>query len=730
MRINLSLNFFFFIILSNIYFGQNGKKEFSIQEIFSSSKFFSKSLRMAKWLPNENKLSYLETDPNSRLQKIILFDPTKKTKQILVSTDDLFLEEKKEKVSIFNYEISPTKNKILFTGILPARRLKSGGDIFIYDLVQKKLEKTPIEGSSLNVKFSPNGKLIGYVLNNNIFIYDLESKTIKQLTFDGSEVILNGHFDWAYEEEFSIIDGWQFSPDCEYIAFWRLDQSRVPEIDIQQFDSLYFNSIKMRYPKAGGNISQVKIGVVNIKTGELKYFEYNEKDIYIPRIYWTSRKNELAILKLNRLQTEMSLDLWDISVESKKTIYNEKDTVWIDIEDFQIFFLSDRQNIILTSEKEEFNNIYILDYEGKRIKRITSNEWNLNSIVSIDEKNKIIYFLSGLGDPTSQYLCKIDFEGKKYNKLINIEGTTFATPSFDSKYFYIVNSSSSRPSQIILANQKGEIIETFIDNKDLIQTLSEYKFNEQQFLKFKTSDGETLYCSIIYPPNFDTTKKYPVLVYNYSGPGSQIARNIWGGSQYLWHQMLAQKGYIIFSLDNRGTGARGKSFKTIVYKNLGKYEINDLLEGCKFLKKLNYVDSSRIGIWGWSYGGYISALAMTKAYDYFKIGISVAPVTDWKFYDAIYTERYMSLPDLNPEGYKESSVLNKASQLKGKLYLIHGDADDNVHLQNTMALVRELIKANKQFNLMIYPGRDHSIAGDNARLHLFQLITDFIINNL
>lgn len=722
----------FFLILLTLNFNliaQNGNKEFDLNEIFASSKFAVKNLRQAKWLHNENKLSFLEYDPQTREQKIVVYNPANKSKFELLSSSDLIIDESSSKLTISYYEISPTKDKVLLTGILPARRIKSGGEIFLYDLKEKKLKKLPIDGSSINVKFSPDGKLIGYVLNHNLYVYELASNKIKQITEDGNDNILNGHFDWAYEEEFSIIDGWIFSPNCNYIAFWRIDQTDVPQIQIQQYDSLYFNYIKMKYPKTGGNISQVKIGIANLQTGEVKYISF-EKDVYIPRIYWTTRENELAVVELNRLQNEMKIYLYDAQKITSKLIYEEKDSVWIDIEDFQFLPLKDKKNIVLTSEKEGYNNIYFIDYDGKILKRITTNLWDVSSVVSINEEKKLIYFLTNAGNPIEQHLYSISFDGKRIKKVGNFEGYNFSSPSFDSKYFLITNSSSSNPPQVIIINDRGDIVDKLVNNDELSHKLSDYKFNPPIFNKFKTTDNTDIYYSMILPTSFDSSKKYPVLIYNYSGPGSQIVRNIWGGSQYLWHQMLAQKGYIIFSLDNRGTGGRGKKFKTIVYKNLGYYEINDIVEGCKYLSNLKFVDSSRIGIWGWSYGGYISALAMVKAPDIFKAAVSVAPVTDWKFYDAIYTERYMSLPELNQAGYESSSVINKVNNLIGRLLLIHGDADDNVHIQNTFVLVRELIASGKRFELMIYPGKDHSIAGGNSRLHLFELITSFILKNL
>jgi dipeptidyl-peptidase-4 len=367
---------------------------------------------------------------------------------------------------------------------------------------------------------------------------------------------------------------------------------------------------------------------------------------------------------------------------------------------------------------------------GKLIRQITKGQWEVDNLVDVDEKNEVIYFTSGLGNPLVRNLYKIKFNGKDLVRITNFDGTNSINFSPNLKNFIWTNSSASSIPKIYLADVSGKILDTLIDNKNLEKTLSEYKLSKPEFLTFTTSDGVVLNAMMIKPPDFDSTKKYPVLFYNYSGPGSQIVRNAFGGPQSLWHQMMAQEGYIVFMIDNRGTGGRGKSFKNIVYKNLGYWEVNDLIEAAKFLQSLPYVDGERIGIWGWSYGGYISALTILEGNEYFKTAVSVAPVTHWKFYDTIYTERYMSTPGLNPEGYEKSADINKAEKLKGKLLLIHGTADDNVHFQNTVVFVDELIKANKQFQVMFYPGKDHGIAGGKTRLQLFTLITNFIKENL
>ncbi len=718
-----------FVFVFNSY-SQPVNKKFTLEEIWSSSKFSSQSLRLVKWIDSGNKFTFLEIDPKTRTTNIMLYDVKSKSKKLFLSSDELKID-KESKFTIMNYEFSPDQNYILFTGLLPARSIKSGGNIFLYNRNTKEFYEIETNGNVMNVKFSPDSKKIGYVKNDNIYIYDISSRTERQLTFDGNGIIINGHFDWVYEEEFSIIDGWIFSNDGKQIAFWQLDQSPVPEIEIQQFDSLYFNSIKMRYPKAGSPNSIVKIGVINLDDGKINFMNLGiETDIYIPRIYFTKRENELALIRLNRLQNKLELLLGNTITGETKVIYTDTDSCWVDVENLEVHFLNDKKHFLITSEKDGFKHIYLYDFSGNLKRQITRGNWEIDKLVDVDEKNELIYFTSGLGNPLVRNLYRIKFNGKDLTRITNFDGTNFINFSPNLKNFIVTNSSTRSVPKIYLADVSGKLNELLIDNKNLETTLSEYPFSKPEFLTFTTSDGMTLNAMMIKPVDFDPEKRYPVLFYNYSGPGSQIVRDIWGGAQFLWHQMLAQDGYIIFMIDNRGTGGRGKSFKNIVYKNLGHWEVNDLIEAVKFLQSLPYVDKERIGIWGWSYGGYISALTILEANEFFKTAISVAPVTNWKFYDTIYTERYMSTPDLNPEGYEKSAVTNKADKLKGKLLLIHGTADDNVHFQNTVVLVDELIKANKQFQVMFYPGKDHGISGGKTRLQLFTLITNFIKENL
>ncbi|MDP4173951.1 MAG: S9 family peptidase [Bacteroidota bacterium] len=704
------------------------KKELTVETIFNSRAFATNQLHGVQWLKSGSAFSFLKYDFTTRLVSIWQHDVKTGKESVLVSGDMLKLKPDDDPFSIRNYSISPDENYILFTEILPARKIKTGGALYIYDIKEKKfflLAESEQEQS--NVKFSPDSKKVGFVRGNNLFVIDINTSSEKQLTFDGSENIINGHFDWVYEEEFQIIDGWEWSPDSKSIAFWRLDQSEVPEVQIAQYDSLYFNFLKYRYPKPGAKNSTVKIGVVNLDNHKTSWMDIGkETDIYIPRIKFTNDPNILSIERLNRLQNHLELLFCNTSSGESKVVIDEKAPQWIKITD-DLTFLENSKNFVWGSDKDGFYHLYLFDYSGKQIKQLTSGNWEVKSFVSVDEKNKTVFYTSNERGRRFTDLYSVSFDGASKKFLTSELGTHSVTMSPASDCFIDKYSTINTLPSTYLTKTDGNKIGTLIeaDNKPL----KDYNISPVEFFSIKTDDNVDLDAYIIKPADFNEGKKYPVLVVQYNGPGSQSVSDSWGSAE-IWENLMAQKGYIIICVDCRITGGKGNKAKAWAYKNLGKWEMNDLVSTAKYLRTLNFVDGNRIGIWGWSYGGYTSASAILRAPDYFKAAIAVAPVTSWLFYDTIYTERYMSLPSLNPEGYYDSSPLNYADKLKGKFLLIHGMSDDNVHFQNSVELVNRLVDENKQFSVMYYPGRDHSIYGGNTRIQLYNLMTSFLLNNL
>lgn len=717
----------FILICSNLLHSQLRYKELTLEDIFTSTKFSIKTLRGVNWLKSGDAFLYLQTDTIKKQTDIWKFDVRTKKGKIFIDASEL--DKSNTPFRIQNYILAPDETKILFTGTLPARTIKSGGNIFLYELKTKSFKQlTDTEAEQVNIKFSNDGKLVGFVRDNNIFVIELESGKEKQLTFDGNDNIFNGKFDWVYEEEWSIIDGWSWSHDSRYIAYWQLNQSSVSEFPLVDYSSAPPKVKMMRYPKAGEKNSTVKIGIIEVATGQNIWVDIgNETDIYIPRIYWMPHNNQLAIFRMNRLQNKLEILQANPLTGTSEIIFEENNDTWIDIESSNYHFLKDG-NFIFTSGKDGYNHIYILNLKDKKTpKQITKGKYDVVKILSVDEKGKVIYFTSTEKSPLERHLYKVNFNGKNLKRISDEAGTHNINLSNNFKYYIDTYSNANTVPKVRLHSIDGKLI-TVIEENDL-EALKEYKISRKEFFSFKTSDNVELNGWMIKPIDFDPNKKYPVLFYVYGGPGSQTVQDQWDRNM-LWYTLLNQKNYIIVSVDGRGTGGRGVNFEKIIYKNLGKWETNDQIEAARYLSNFPFIDRNRIGIWGWSYGGYMSLMSILIGNDVFKVAISVAPVTDWKFYDTIYTERYMQTPELNPDGYKEGSVLNYVKNLKGKLLVIHGTDDDNVHWQNTISLANELQKHNKQFYTMFYPGKDHGISGNTTRLHLYTLITNFIMENL
>jgi len=569
------------------------------------------------------------------------------------------------------------------------------------------------------------------MLDNNMFIKNLENGNEQQITTDGLyNNIINGTTDWVYEEEFSFTKGFFWSPDGSKIAFYRFDESNVKEYQMTMWGDLYPEHYKYKYPTAGEDNSIIKILAYDLATKQTIEMDIGEDtDIYIPRIKWTKNSKKLSIQWMNRLQNELKILLADVTTGKTKIIYHETNKYYIDITD-NLTFLEDNEHFIITSEQDGYNHIYLYDMEGNLNKQLTKGKWDVTEFIGVDEKKGLVYFISAETTPLNRelYVVKLNGSGKK--KLSEKDGNNRVQFSKQFKYFINTYTNANTPANITVNSAKGDELRVLKDNLKLIETTEEYKFSPKEFFTFYTSEGVELNGWMIKPPDFDPAKKYPVLMYVYGGPGSQTVRNSWGGGN-LWYQMLASKGIIIASVDNRGTGARGEEFKKMTYLQLGKYETIDQIEAAKYLISLGYVDRERIGIWGWSYGGYMSALCMTKGADYFSTGIAVATVTNWRYYDNIYTERFMRTPQENPDGYDDNSPINHVEKLKGNFLIIHGTADDNVHVQNSIELVTALVNADKQFEMQFYPNSNHGIyTGRNTTMHLYTRLTNFILENL
>lgn len=584
----------------------------------------------------------------------------------------------------------------------------------------------------LHASFSPQGDKVAYVYENNLWMYDIIKKATTQITTDGKfNHIINGNCDWVYEEEFGFSKAYQWSPDGMHIAFYKFDESEVKEFTMQYFieGNNYPHNYTFKYPKAGEDNSVVNIYTYHIAKGNTQKIDIGtETDQYIPRIKWAS-DHDLCIFRLNRHQNHLELLYANPLDGTSKVVYDETNQYYIDIHD-NIYFFQNGSKILLTSEMNGYNHLYIHDVKSKKSKAITSGNWDLDNLVAVDEKRQIAYFTAGMQSPLERQFYKVSLKNGKINTIVSEAGWHTITACNGNKYFMVKHQSTQKAPNYRLTDANGKTVRWLEKNEALQATLAHENLGELSFFQVPNGEGVMLNAYMITPPDFNKSKKYPVLMYQYSGPGSQQVANKYQLDSYMWHQYLAQQGYIIVVADGTGTGGRGEEFKKKTYLQLGNLESNDQITVARHLASQHYVDAGRIGIWGWSYGGFMSSTCLFKAPDIFKAAIAVAPVTNWRFYDNIYTERYMRTPQENPEGYDNNAPEKMAKNLKGNFLLIHGLADDNVHFQNAAVLTAQLIKNNKQFRSEYYPNANHGIGGGRVRYQLFKRMTDFILEEL
>ena len=581
-------------------------------------------------------------------------------------------------------------------------------------------------------KFSPDGRFVAFISGNNLYYQDFSSEKITQITFDGEKnKIINGLADWVYEEEFGHADMYQWTKNSESLVFVKFDESQVKEMNMQVFNgNLYPQDFRFKYPKAGEENSKVSVYTYDLKLNKSTQINLaNFEAYYIPQVFQTAQPNEIAIATSNRHQNKLEIIKINTKNYSTKKILTETDAAWIETDNLSLEFLEDN-SFLWASERDGFRHFYWYTPDGKLKKQITKGNWEITDYYGFNPKNSEILVQTTEKGSTNRVVSKINIKTGKKQIVSELNGTNNADFSKSFQYFINTHSSAEQPNTYTLRDFNGKTLRELQNNNSALKKLQSDGFVNKEFFQIPNKNGDQMNAWMIKPKDFSPNKKYPVLMYQYSGPGSQQVSNAWDGRNTIWFNLLAQKGYIVLCVDGRGTGYRGTKYKKATYKNLGKYEIEDQIAAAQWIGSQSYVDAGRIGIFGWSFGGYMASLAMTKGADVFKLGIAVAPVTTWRYYDTIYTERYLQTPQENPQGYDENSPINFAGLMKGKYLLIHGTADDNVHYQNAVEMAEALIQKNKEFEFMTYPDKNHGIYGGNTRLHLHQKMTDFILNNL
>lgn len=703
------------------------QQKITIEEIYTGA-FRAKAMDELQALKNTNQYTVLNTDRSTRSQQIELFDYANLQKVATIIDTKNF---KSLADGIDSYTFSNDEKQMLIANAsTPIFRHSFTADYFLFNLTTKELSK--ILERVQEPTFSPDGKKIAFARENNLFVYDIALKETTQITTDGKKnSIINGITDWVYEEEFAFVRAFDWSADSKKLAYIRFDESEVPELSMNIFQKNLYPSVEtFKYPKAGEKNSSVSLFIYDVTAGASKNIALgNYSDFYIARMKWTNDANTLCAQVLNRHQDNLDLLFIDGNSGVARVVMNEKDAAYVDVTD-NLTFLKDN-SFIWTSEKDGFNHIYLYDKNGKLKNQVTKGFWEVTSYYGYDEKTKTVYYQSTENGSTVRDIYKISLNGKNKVKLSQQVGTNTATFSPNYEYFINSYSSATTPPTYTLNNSKdGKLVKGIIDNSSLLDKLKKYNLPSKDYFELTTEKGHKLNAWMIKPKDFDASKKYPVFMYQYSGPGSQQVANDWLDTNDMWFMMLSQQGYITVCVDGRGTGFKGAAFKKVTQKELGKYEVEDQIDAAKVLGSYSYVDKSRIGIFGWSYGGFMASNCILKGADVFKMAIAVAPVTNWRFYDSIYTERYMQTPQENSSGYDTNSPINFADKLKGNFLLIHGSADDNVHFQNSMQFVEALVQANKQFDWAVYPDKNHGIYGGKTRIQLFNKMTNFIKEKL
>ncbi|MFK8046087.1 MAG: S9 family peptidase [Crocinitomicaceae bacterium] len=722
-------NYIYLTVIILVFSGTScvAQKELSNERIWASSEFRSESIYSVNSMNDGEHFSVLEGNKIVEYAYENFGVPTR----VILDLNTLLFNSKPLKAADYSFNSDETQ-VLIATNYKSIYRRSFKANYYIVDLKTNEVMELNANGPQELADFSPDGRKVAFVQNNNIYYYDIDSKKTIAVTTDGKKNnIINGATDWVYEEEFAITKGFYWSPKSTSIAFYQFNETDVPEFTMPfYFGKTYPFNYTFKYPKAGETNSKLAVNIYDLATrATFNVLKTNSLYEYFPRLKWTNG-GELCILALNRHQNNLSyLLVKDYSSEKTDVVvfYTDLSDSYVEIDD-NLIFLNDEESLLRTSEKDGYNHIYKIGLDGKE-KQITEGKWDVVELKGVNESNGMIYYTSAEEGAIYKSLYSISLKGRNQEGLSKEKGSNDAVFSKGMKYYINYYSNANTPYKITLHSSSGEELKVLEDNKTLRKELRKANLSNKEFITIKGVKHD-LNASIIKPKNFDPTKKYPVYFNIYNGPGSNLVADKWQGSNYLYHQLLADNGYIVISVDTRGTMYRGAKFKKSTYLQLGKLETEDMIAVAKQVGKWDYVDAERIGVQGWSYGGYMAALCMTKGAEVFKMGISVAPVTNWRWYDNIYTERFMRTPQENPQGYDDNSPINHVKLMKGSYLIVHGAGDDNVHLQNTMEMTEAMVANNIEFDMAIYTNKNHGIYGGNTRLHLFNKLLNFTIKNL
>jgi dipeptidyl-peptidase-4 len=708
-------------------------KPLTVERIYSQPSLSGQLTRGIAWSPDSKQLSFFKSEGAGKEAKTELWvmDVASGQRRLLLSAEKLetVLPADTERTTQATglgrhapaeYQWAPGGGALLFQG--PT-------SLAWFDL-KTQASRTLVSGKERvsDPKISPDGRYVSFVRNHNLWLVSVADGKERAFTEGGTEEVRKGELDWVYPEELEITTAYWWAPDSSAIAYLAMDERKVAQYPMVDFSSPVGEAEEERYPPAGGANPIVRVFVASVGGGEARAMDTGENtDIYVARVNWLTDSKHLAIQRLNRQQTVLDLLIADVANGQTRTALNETDQYWINISN-DLHFLKDGRRFLWSSERSGYRHLYLYDLDGKQLAQLTKGEWEVSAVDAVDEPKGLVYFTGTAKSPLERHLYRVSFDGSAVSRITIHNGTHGVNMAPDATAFVDTYSDATTPPRQDVARADGSLLRVINENK--VAELTDYHLSAPQFLSVKSHDSVPLNAMMIKPADFDASKKYPVLVFTYGGPHAQVVLNAWGGNTALWHQLMAQKGYIIFALDNRGSAGRGHVFEEPIHYNLGAVELSDQRDGVAYLKSLPYVDGERIGIWGWSYGGHMTLHAMFEAGGEFKAGFAGGPVTDWHFYDSIYTERYLGLLPQNEKGYRASSPIDRVEGLKGKLLIAHGTGDDNVHFANTLSLINELIDLGKYVEVMPFPGRGHGVSDPPARKVLMNRVTQFFLDNL
>ena len=716
----------------------------TLNRIYGSGEFATQPFGPARWLDDGAAYTTVEPGADASGSDIVRYDVEQGTREVVVSAGRLVPAGDSVPLDVEDYSWSPDGRMLLvFTNSRPVWRMNTRGDYWVLDRSGGTLRKLGGAGAKpstlMFAKFSPDGRSVGYVRENNLYVEDLASGAITALTSDGSRTMINGTFDWVYEEELMdyYADGWRWSPDGKSIAYWQLNADSVKDFNlINNTDSLYSQVVAVQYPKVGEANSAVRIGIVSSQGGATRWLEIegDPRQHYIPRMDWAANSDEVLLQRLNRRQNTDDVILGDVRTGRVRTVLTERDTTWVEVID-DVVWLGGGKSFTWVSERDGWKHVYVVSRDGKSVRPVTTGAFDVISIEGIDNKDGWLYYIASPDNPAQRYLFRTRLDGKGKPERLSPRDEP-GTHSYDRapnfKYAIENYSSLGTPPVIRLVRLPGgQVIRPLADNARLKARLAGIRRASAEWLSVPSEDGTKMPGVLLKPADFDSTKKYPLLFFLYGGPGNTEVEDKWGG-YYLWHTMLTQQGYLVAVVDNRGTPAPlGRAWRKAIYGQMGVIETRDQAVAARELRLRPYVDSARVGIWGWSYGAFMSLNALFQHPEIYRTAVAVSPVTNWKLYDNVYTERFNGLITDNEAGYERGSPITYVNGLRGNLLLVHGGGDDNVHYQNSEILINALVAANKPFTMMEYPNRTHCLCqGKNTTLHLFTLITRFLDQNL